>query len=67
LNTVTEAVAAAATFEAGTAAFNCELLTNVVLKAVPFHLTTAPDTNPVPFTVKVKLGPPGKLDVGTSG
>jgi hypothetical protein len=65
LNTVTEAVAAAAIFEAGTVAINCELLTNVVLKAAPFNLTTAPDTNSVPF--RVKLGPPGRVEVGTRG
>jgi len=67
LETVIDAVLAVAMFAAGTVAVNCELLTNVVASAVPFQLTTDPETNPVPFTVSVKLGPPGAVAVGTSG
>jgi hypothetical protein len=67
LDTVIEAVLAVAMFEAGTVAVNCELLTKVVLRGVPFQSTADPETNPVPFTVSVKLGPPGAVAVGTSG
>jgi hypothetical protein len=66
-DTVMEAVLAVAMFEAGTVAVNCELLTNVVVSAVPFHSTTDPETNPVPFTVSLKLWPPGAVAVGTRG
>jgi hypothetical protein len=34
------------------------LLTNVVVRAVAFHCTTAPFTKFVPVTVRVKAGPP---------
>jgi hypothetical protein len=62
-----EAVWAVAMFSAGTVAANRELLMNVVARCVLFQLTTDPDTNPVPFTVNVKLGPPGAVAVGTRG
>jgi len=65
--TVTEAVAAVAIFEAGTAAVTCELLTKVVVRGVPFQFTNDPETNPTPFTFSMKLGPPGAVTVGTSG
>ena len=67
LDTVMKAVDAEAIFAAGTVAVSCELLTNVVVKAVPFQLITDPGTNPVPFIVSLKLGPPGGVAVGTSG
>jgi hypothetical protein len=67
LVTVTQAVPAAATLAAGTVAVNCEPLTKVVANGVPFQFTVAPDTNPVPFTVRVKPGLPGVTAAGTSG
>jgi hypothetical protein len=60
-------VPVAAMFEAGTVAVSCELLTKTVVRAVPFQLTTELETNSVPLTVRVKLGPPGAVIVGTSG
>ena len=65
--TVTEAVLAVAMSEARMVAVNCELFTKVVARALPFQFTTDPDTNPVPFTVSVNLGPPGGTASGTSG
>jgi hypothetical protein len=67
LDTVMEAVLAVAIFDAGTIAVNCELLTKVVVSAVPFQLIDEPETKPVPFTVSVKLAPPGEVAVGTNG
>ena len=67
LTTVTEAVVAAEISEAGMAAVTLDLLTNVVARALPFHSTTAPETNPVPFTVSVKPAPPRATAVGLSG
>jgi hypothetical protein len=64
---VMEAVLAVAMSEAGTVAFSCESLTKLVGSAAPFHLTTEPEPNPVPFTVSVKPDPPGTIAVGTSG
>ncbi len=64
LNTVTWAVAAVAMSAAVIAAFTCVALTNVVVRFDPFHLTTAPLTNPVPFTVKVNAAPPAVALVG---
>ena len=49
------------------AAFSCELVTNVVERALPFHFTTEVETNPVPFTVRVKPALPGATLAGTSG
>ena len=40
------------------AACNCVALTNVVVRLVPFQLTTDPLRNPVPFTVRVKAAVP---------
>ena len=48
-------------------AVNCELLTNVVARALPFQFTTDPETKPVPFTVSVNPAPPGAIASGTSG
>ena len=38
--------------------------TNVVVRFVPFHLTTEPEMKLVPFTVRVKAGPPAVADEG---
>ena len=65
--TVTEAVLAMAMSEARMLAVNCESLTKVVARGLPFQFTSAPETNPVPFTLRVNLGPPGAVAAGTSG
>jgi hypothetical protein len=49
---------------AGTCAVICVALTNVVVSAVPFQLTVAPETNPVPVAVSVKAAPPTVVLVG---
>lgn len=66
-DTVTVAVPGTAMSVAGTAAVNWELLTKVVVRIVPLQLTADAETNPVPFTVSVKAGPPGAVVVGTNG
>jgi hypothetical protein len=66
-DTVIEAVLALAMFAAGTAAVSCELFTKIVVSGVPFQLIVDLETKPVPFTVSVKLDPPGAMAVGTSG
>jgi hypothetical protein len=53
--------------EVGTVVLSSELLMKVVASAVAFQLITDPDTKPVPWTVSVKLGPPGAVAVGTVG
>jgi hypothetical protein len=58
LNTCTSAVPATAMSLAGIEACNCVSLTKVVIRSLPFHRTTEAETNPVPFTVKVKPDPP---------
>jgi hypothetical protein len=65
---VTVMVAAPATVIklAGTVAVNCVALTYVVVNAVPFQFTNAPEANPLPFTVSVKFGPPATTGVGLS-
>jgi hypothetical protein len=62
--TVIAAVPAVATREAGTAAVSCVEETNVVVSAVPFHLTVEVETNRVPFTVNVNPLPPAMAQVG---
>ena len=64
--TVMVAEPAAATRLAATGAVNCVALTNVVVSAVEFHCTTAPETNPVPLTVSVKPGWPAVAVLGLS-
>jgi hypothetical protein len=64
--TVTVAVPGAAMRLAGTWAVNCVALTKVVVSAVVFHRTTALETNPDPFTVSVKEGPPAAAELGLS-
>ena len=39
-------------------------LINVVVSAVPFHLTAAPEANPWPLTVSVNAGPPAVAENG---
>ena len=67
LTTVTEAVLAVAMSEARIVVVNCEVDTNVVTRAPPFQFTEAPETNPVPFSVRVNPSPPGAVASGTSG
>jgi hypothetical protein len=67
LNTVTEATPRFATSDERIAASRRELLTNVVARALPFQITVAPETKPVPFTIKVNPAPPGLAASGTRG
>src|SRR5215469_8631576 len=67
LTTATEAVPALATSEAKIVAVSRDLLTNVVARALLFHFTTDPDTNPVPFTVSVNPAAPGRVASGLKG
>jgi hypothetical protein len=62
--TVTLAVPAAAIWLAETAAVSFVALTNVVLNALPFHFTVAPETKSAPFTVSVKATPPAVAEAG---
>ena len=64
--TVTLAGPAAAMRLAGTWAVNCVALTKVVVSALPFHWTTAPEAKPVPLTVRVKAAPPAVAPLGLS-
>jgi hypothetical protein len=66
LTTVTDAVAAVAMSEAEMLAVNCELLTKVVVRGLPFQLTIESETNPLPVTVRVKPAPPGAAVSGTN-
>ena len=65
--TVMLAVPVVATSAAGTFAVNCDALTKVVARALPFQFTVAPETNQVPFAVRVNDGLPGVTAAGTSG
>ena len=67
LKTVTEAVVATVTSEAGTVANSLLEVTKVVASVAPFQFTTEVETNPVPFTVRVNPGEPGTTLVGTRG
>jgi hypothetical protein len=66
VRTVIEAVPAVAMRAAGTVAVSCVAETNVVVSAVPLHLTMEPETKFVPFTVSVNCGPPAAVHVGLS-
>jgi hypothetical protein len=46
------------------AAVSCVALTYVVVRFVPFHLTTELEMKLVPFTVRVKATPPAVADEG---
>ena len=66
-STVTAAVPAVVTSEAGTSAVIFEALTNVVASIVPFQFTADEATKSLPLTVSVKAGlpaaaPPGDND-----
>ena len=58
LTTVTCAMPGVAMSLAGIAAVSRVLLTKVVVRFSPFQPTTAPDTKPLPFAVRVKAAPP---------
>ena len=58
------AVPAVAMSVAGTEAVSCVELTNVVVRLLPFQLTTDPDTKLEPLTVRVKADPPAVALVG---
>jgi hypothetical protein len=62
--TVTCAVPAVAILVASIDAVRCVAPEPAVAKAVPFHLITAPESNPVPFTVRVNVAAPAVLEAG---
>src|SRR4030095_9495748 len=64
--TVTCAVPAALMSPAGIAAVSWVALTNVVVRAAPFHCTTEPETKLLPFTVSVNARPPAVALFGES-
>lgn len=64
LKTVTAEVPPAAMSEALIRAVTCELLTKVVVRSEPFHLTTQPLTKLVPLTVSVKPAAPAVAEDG---
>jgi hypothetical protein len=66
LTAVTEGVPAVAISLAEIAAVNCVALTKVVVRALPFHCTVAPETKFVPVTVSVKAAPPAVALEGES-
>jgi hypothetical protein len=63
-STVMLAVPTVATSAAGIAAVSWELLTNVVVRFEPFHLTVEFETKLEPLTVNVKAGPPAIAELG---
>ena len=64
--TATDAVPGAAIRVGATIAVNCVALRKVVVSVDPFHCTTAPETNPVPFIVRVNAAPPAAVLFGLS-
>src|SRR5207253_1243437 len=66
LRTVTAAVPAAAMSAAGIVAVTWVALTNVVVRAAPFHSTVAPETKFPPSATSVKAGPPAVVELGVS-
>jgi len=64
LTTVTFAVPATATSLAGMTAVSRVVLTNVVVRLLPFHCTTEVETKFEPFTVKEKDCPPASTAEG---
>ncbi len=67
LTTVTEALPGLATSSAVMAAASCVLLTKVVTRFEPFHCTCDVDTNPLPFTVRLKAAEPATALDGLNG
>jgi hypothetical protein len=67
VTTVTEPVLAAAISVLRIVAVNCEAFTNVVARGLPFQFTVDPETKPVPFTVRVNVGPAGATLAGING
>jgi len=63
-STVTVALPAVAIKLAGTGAVSWPELTKVVVRAVAFQRTAAPDAKALPFTVSVKVGPPAVAEFG---
>lgn len=45
-------------------AVNCELLTKVVVFALPFHSIEEPESNPLPFTVNMNAPLPATAEAG---
>ena len=66
LETLTDTVPAVAMSAAAIAALSWVLDTGVVVRAAPFHFTTAPATKLVPLTVRVNDGPPEAVLFGDS-
>jgi hypothetical protein len=64
LVTLTVAVPAVATRDAGTEAASVEGDMYDVPSTVPFHRTAAPETKPPPLTARVKEGAPAVADEG---
>src|SRR6267143_5645078 len=64
VTTVTEAVPVVAMSAAVIVAVSWMALTNVVVRAAPFHCTVLPLTKPLPLTVSVKAAPPAVALVG---
>lgn len=64
--TLTLAVPALVMRLAGTTAVSCVALTKVVVSAVLFQFTAAPETKFVPFTVSVNAAPPAVAEEGES-
>jgi hypothetical protein len=56
----------AAMSPAGIVAWRTPAACSVVARSEPFHRTTDDEMNPVPFTVRVKPGPPATVPVGFS-
>ena len=64
LNTVTDAVPGVAIYAAGTAAWSEVTETYVVVRFVPFQLTTEKGLKLVPVTERVKVDPPANALLG---
>jgi hypothetical protein len=62
--TVISKIPGVAMSEGRIVAVSCRALTNVVCRALPLTWTSVRAVNAVPFTVKVKAGPPAVTDEG---
>ena len=65
-NTVTEALPTETMSALAIAAVSCEALTKVVGRSAPFQRTTDVEVKLLPFTVRLKAGPPATLLDGAS-